>query len=103
MVPTHLHQQGHRSSLVHLQNFSVLGSYQDVTVTQRDGPDGWVVLQKETCRAYVHTQTDRHAHSQRCVSPHVHQEAVWETIMLGGFNREHLTLGFRIKDKLWFK
>lgn len=46
---THLHQQGHQSGLVDLQNFSILGSHQDVTVTQSDGPDGRVVFQEEAC------------------------------------------------------
>lgn len=49
-TPTHLHQQRHESALVDLQNLSVLGAQQDVAVTQRDGSDGRVVLQQETCR-----------------------------------------------------
>ncbi len=46
--PSDLHQQRHRSTLVDLQDFSVLGSQQDVTVTQRDGSDRRVVLQQQT-------------------------------------------------------
>lgn len=43
-----LNQQRHRSTLVDLQDFSVLGSQQDVTVTQSDGSDGRVVLQQQS-------------------------------------------------------
>ena len=53
---TDLHQQGHRSGLVDLQNFSVFGSHQDVTVTQSDGSDGRVVLQQQAC-THTHTHT----------------------------------------------
>lgn len=46
---TYLHQQRHGAALIDLQDLSVLGSQQDVTVAQRDGSDGRVVLQQQPC------------------------------------------------------
>lgn len=43
-----LNQQRHGSALVDLEDFSVLCSQQDVTVTQSDGSDRRVVLQQQT-------------------------------------------------------
>lgn len=49
-MASHLDQDTHGAALVDLQDLSVLGPQEDVTVSQRDGSDGRVVLQKQACR-----------------------------------------------------
>lgn len=46
----YLNQQRNGATLVHFQDFTVLGSYQDVAVAKRYGTYGGVVLQKQPCR-----------------------------------------------------
>lgn len=46
---TYLNQQSDRATLIHFQNFTVLGPDQDVAVAKRYGTYGGVVLQQQPC------------------------------------------------------
>lgn len=43
-----LNQHRHQAALVNLQDLSIFGSKQDMTMAQCDGSDGRVILQKQT-------------------------------------------------------
>lgn len=43
-----LNQHRHQAALVNLQDLSIFGSQQDMTMAQCDGSDGRVILQKQT-------------------------------------------------------
>lgn len=43
-----LNQHRHQAALVNLKDLSIFGSQQDMTMAQRDGSDGRVILQKQT-------------------------------------------------------
>lgn len=45
----YLNQQSNGATLVHFQDFTVLGPHQDVAVAKRYGTYGGVVLQKQPC------------------------------------------------------
>lgn len=45
----YLNQQSNRATLIHFQDFTVLGPDQDVAVAKRYGTYGGVVLQKQPC------------------------------------------------------
>lgn len=47
----YLNQQSDGAALVHFQDFTVLGPYQDVAVAKRYGTYGGVVLQEQPCGA----------------------------------------------------
>lgn len=46
---SYLDQQSDGTTLVHLQDLTVLGPHQDVAVAQRYGTYGWVVFQQQPC------------------------------------------------------